>query len=113
MKVNWDEFNYSLFRETSPKIIQTFFGMDLEFERNRSRSGLESFVFSTRGEKVLGVVQQEEKINPDQIPIFIQEIMSTGASAGLVVSSSPQPFRFLFFEKAHACWFPVVIWGRK
>jgi hypothetical protein len=116
MEVDWNHVNYELFGKIIPKVVQTFFGMDLNYEKDtdsQDRARAESFLLSQRQQRILGVIYKEKPVDLKNLSKFIEEILGMGTSAGLIVSASPQPFRWLFFERSHGCWFPIAIWGRK
>ena len=116
MEVDWNQVNYESFGKIIPKVVQIFFGMDLNYEKNidsPDRVRAESFLLSQRQKRILGIIYKEEPIDMKNLPKLVEEIVGMGTSAGLIVSASPQPFEWLFFERSHGCWFPIAIWGRK
>ncbi|MGD0028758.1 MAG: hypothetical protein ABSC91_07445 [Candidatus Bathyarchaeia archaeon] len=115
MEVDWNRFEYDSFGKVLPKITQAYFGKDLTFEKIEieTPSQHEGFLLNSKSRKMLAVFHQQKPVGFGDLLELESHILETGASAGLIVSASPQPFGMRFFERKPDCWFPIAVWGRK
>jgi len=108
MQVDWNEFDSKLFEKTLSEIVRIYFGIDLKSEEYKDKT----FILTHKGRKMLVVVYRPYPISFEELSELAQDIIKAEASAGLIVSGSPQAFGFRLLERTPNCWFPIAVWGR-
>lgn len=108
MQVDWKKFDYEIFEKALPEITRLYFGQDLKTDRYKDRT----FILIHEDQKILTVVYRRHPIGSKEITELVSHIINTEASAGLIVSRSPQPFGLRIVRRTPNCWFPIAMWGR-
>lgn len=108
MRIDWKKFPYEIFAKSMPELTRLYFGLDLMPERiegNRT-------IFFHEGKRLLSVIHLPTRVRYEEVHRIAKYLTETRASAGLVVTSSPQTFSFRLFRQPRGGWFPVAVWGR-
>ena len=108
MQVDWNKFDYELFQKALPEIVRVYFGVDLEVEGSKEKT----FILTYKGQKKLVVIHRPYRISFKELSELVLDIIKAEASAGLIVSGSPQDFGVRLLERTPGCWFPIAVWGR-